>query len=68
MCDLSVLSLLPRLTSADILKLNLWIQEYATEANAGCGEYYAATVGGKGILKEGFFQPRMPRALIGQNQ
>lgn len=39
---------------ADILKLNAWIKEYASKANAGYCDYYSATVDEHGFLKDGF--------------
>jgi lysophospholipase L1-like esterase len=39
---------------ADILKLNVWLREYAAKAHAGFADYYAATVDDKGMLREGY--------------
>ncbi len=39
---------------ADILKLNQWLREYAAKAHTGFADYYAATVDGKGMLRDGY--------------
>jgi lysophospholipase L1-like esterase len=39
---------------ADILKLNAWLREYAAKVHAVFADYYAATVDGKGMLREGY--------------
>jgi lysophospholipase L1-like esterase len=39
---------------ADILKLNVWLRDYAVKAHAGFADYYAATIDDKGMLREGY--------------
>jgi lysophospholipase L1-like esterase len=38
---------------SDILKLNAWLKEYATKANAVYADYFSAMVDEKGMLREG---------------
>lgn len=39
---------------SDILKLNAWLKEYASQSGAVFADYFAATVDDKGFLKDGF--------------
>lgn len=39
---------------ADILKLNVWLRDYAARVHAGFADYYAATIDDKGMLREGY--------------
>jgi|SRR5579862_6150304 len=39
---------------ADILKLNVWMKDYAAKAKAVYADYYSALVDDKGMLKDGF--------------
>jgi len=39
---------------ADILKLNVWLREYAAKAHAVFADYYAVTVDNKGMSREGY--------------
>jgi lysophospholipase L1-like esterase len=38
---------------SDILKLNAWLKDYASKANAVYADYYSATVDEKGFLRDG---------------
>ena len=40
--------------SADILKLNAWLKDYAAKVHAVYADYFAATVDAQGFFKEGF--------------
>jgi lysophospholipase L1-like esterase len=39
---------------ADILKLNVWLRDYAARVHAVFADYYAATIDDKGMLREGY--------------
>ena len=45
---------LARRPIADILKLNVWMKDYASRSGAIYCDYYAATADDKGLLKDGF--------------
>jgi lysophospholipase L1-like esterase len=50
---------------ADILKLNVWLREYAAKVHAGFADYYAATVDDKGMLREGYSEDGLHPNLKG---
>ncbi len=50
---------------ADILKLNAWLREYATQAHAGFADYYTALVDDKGMLRAGYSEDGLHPNLKG---
>jgi lysophospholipase L1-like esterase len=39
---------------ADILKINVWIKQYAAEAHALFADYYGALADAQGMLRQGY--------------